>query len=476
MHSGQEKVFIIGSFVMAVFIFISFAGARDDYVVEFREDGFYPQELQVSKGSKVVFVNRTNQPFWPASNPHPTHDINPAFDSGQPINAGGSWNFKFTQDGIFKYHDHLFPYFNGTIIVGDLYDADFAVDTESCLNIAEDDMQRTCFKSLFENTLYKRGLEEGKGLFKELVLLQPDDCHQYGHDLGYYAYGLYSQGQKVGIGQEASYCAYGFWHGFMANMIADSNPESAKEFCESMSGSSPELSLELKRNCYHGIGIGLVPDPPPLRLWGETWRLIEPALIFCDSIGDEDMKSNCYSGVFHPVINYMAAREYMFDFDPNEPFSLCFSQEEKYRPQCYFQIAPKIAGVSGYDLSRAFELLKPLFGIREFGHTFMLSMASFVYPQTSLNEHLNFMDKCRGLDPTVSGLCAHSVVKSFFDTGAPEEEYVAGIEFCDSDKLNESDRLSCFESVVSYSRLFYSDEKMTDICGTIEKNYKNICR
>ena len=82
-----------------------------------KKDSFEPSQVQVKKGTRVIFENEDSQPRWPASNLHPTHGIYPEFDPRQPVEEGTQWSFVFDQVGSWKFHDHLFPSLRGTITV-----------------------------------------------------------------------------------------------------------------------------------------------------------------------------------------------------------------------------------------------------------------------------------------------------------------------------------------------------------------------
>lgn len=81
------------------------------------KDGYSPKESIVGRGDTVLFGNKTGRPFWPASNLHPSHRDYPEFDPKEPIMADETWSFTFTEEGEWKFHDHLAPYFTGTITV-----------------------------------------------------------------------------------------------------------------------------------------------------------------------------------------------------------------------------------------------------------------------------------------------------------------------------------------------------------------------
>lgn len=83
----------------------------------FDGDAYAPQNITIKKGDAIVFENKSDKYFWPASNIHPTHGIYPEFDPKDAVAPGSSWNFKFEKIGSWRYHDHLHPYITGTIIV-----------------------------------------------------------------------------------------------------------------------------------------------------------------------------------------------------------------------------------------------------------------------------------------------------------------------------------------------------------------------
>ena len=88
-------------------------------VIRITDDGFNPQEIRITRGTKVSFVNESEVRRWPASDLHPTHTIYVAFDSQKPIAPGEEWSFVFEKTGKWNMHDHLAPYLVGTIYVTD---------------------------------------------------------------------------------------------------------------------------------------------------------------------------------------------------------------------------------------------------------------------------------------------------------------------------------------------------------------------
>ncbi|MEK9194723.1 MAG: DUF5667 domain-containing protein [Patescibacteria group bacterium] len=95
--------------------------ARLNATVTINSEGFSPKVIEVKKGGKVTWMNKSAVAAWPASAMHPTHKVYPGsgvekcgtaeaskiFDACAGIPAGGEWSFQFNEVGSWKYHDHL---------------------------------------------------------------------------------------------------------------------------------------------------------------------------------------------------------------------------------------------------------------------------------------------------------------------------------------------------------------------------------
>lgn len=70
------------------------------------KDGFSPKILTVKTGTKVTWLNQSENPATVNSSPHPAHTDYPALNLGS-FGAGESLSLTFNKPGTYKYHNHL---------------------------------------------------------------------------------------------------------------------------------------------------------------------------------------------------------------------------------------------------------------------------------------------------------------------------------------------------------------------------------
>ncbi len=85
--------------------------------ITYTSQGFSPTSLKIKKGNTVIFRNKSEKSFWPASAIHPFHTIYPEFDSRKPIESEGIYSIVFERAGSWQYHDHLSSKRTGVVIV-----------------------------------------------------------------------------------------------------------------------------------------------------------------------------------------------------------------------------------------------------------------------------------------------------------------------------------------------------------------------
>jgi plastocyanin len=107
------------------------ATPTSEVIIKITANGFEPKEVEISKGTKVTWINEQSNLSWPASDVHPTHEVYPGssikkcgtpeqdkiFDACRGLNKREKWSFVFNEVGEWHYHDHLNPSWTGKIVV-----------------------------------------------------------------------------------------------------------------------------------------------------------------------------------------------------------------------------------------------------------------------------------------------------------------------------------------------------------------------
>lgn len=83
--------------------------------VRYTNQGYVPNQLEVTVGTVVQFINESDGDMWVASDEHPLHTDLPTFDQFKPTAKTSVYNYTFDQVGIWLFHDHLKPEYNGII-------------------------------------------------------------------------------------------------------------------------------------------------------------------------------------------------------------------------------------------------------------------------------------------------------------------------------------------------------------------------
>ena len=105
--------------VAYAYVSSSFTTGGKSYTIILTSEGFSPDKLTIKKGDTITFKTNMGKPFWPASDIHPTHGIYPEFDPKDAVMPDKTWSYKFEKIGNWRFHDHLAPYYTGTISVSE---------------------------------------------------------------------------------------------------------------------------------------------------------------------------------------------------------------------------------------------------------------------------------------------------------------------------------------------------------------------
>lgn len=464
--------------VMIELILLSKSYGSLSVIIELDEKGFKPQEIQVRKNTVVKFITSRNEPFWPASNLHPTHQIYPQFDPQRQIEPSKSWEFKFDKVGKWKYHDHLNPNYIATIIVVDSNENKnkAAISLAPICGSVDISKKQQCWDELLEQTVKHKGLDAAFQLFAELYQTDPSipkACHGWAHILGKAAYELFRNNKDFILKKETSYCGYGFFHGFIEKLLQETGDVKAtREFCNYASKQLKDEAPGVYRNCLHGIGHGSIEVDDP-KLWGNFQTMLETGLKTCEAVlTDKGELIECFDGSFNAMQQNAYHGEYKLSIDRDDLFKYCRMQKEQYWDSCYYEFTGLIGEVTKHDFKKAASLILKDISARSFvSRTIMKLSADFFQDDIELNDYTKNVLDCRSLPDNLSSTCFDGILLGFIAHGEPNRQYVKGLEFCKYTMLSNQERESCYQWILGQSV-----KKDNPVCQSVEEKYRNYCQ
>lgn len=368
----MKKVYLL--FFLSVFIgvIITYTTlSQKIFIIHMTHEGFVPREAIVSKNTLVKFINDTDKKRWPASNPHPTHDIYSEFDPQQPIPPKQTWSFTALKVGQWKYHDHEFPHMRGTLtVIGktsgkkerplnfpqvlwhqitSLFsplkgNKSVEMNEKETFEYIRKNMKdcyaiggsNKCYKKVADVLMKKLSIPAILNTFKEHENEEAifARCHEVTHYLGRQLYHNEHVFEKS-YGKCTSACWGGCYHGvleayFDENELNPGKADTTKlqkailSICNTEKG---KPNIRLYHECLHGIGHAMM---------FITDSNLPDSLGYCDVLSNIDMREDCYGGVFmensSSSTDLSINSKFTKESDPMYP---CNILDTKYLEICY---------------------------------------------------------------------------------------------------------------------------------------------
>lgn len=287
------------------------------HVVVLNDSGFYPHILTVHQGDDVVFRSTRKEPFWPASDPHPLHDLYSGFDAQKPINTDDSWTLKASKLGTWNYHDHLFPAFRGTVVV---------VPRDEVI-LAASNPKRADMETLIDKLGPNGAYQQVKKVYSKIGSgFSHTATHLFGE-------ALYDRVGPSGISVCDSNFGFGCYHGFFVRAVSDNGVDMAKV----LDAQCVEKFGPYGLGCPHGIGHGL----------GELFgpEKLNEQLEICATLSWQGSLFGCSGGVFMEH-NFPTGIKNENNSDigirqvvNSKYYEPCSSVKKRFRVSCYFEQA-----------------------------------------------------------------------------------------------------------------------------------------
>lgn len=452
-----------------------------EHVVTLTEDGFVPNDLVIRKGEKVIFNTELNEPYWPASSLHPDHTIYPEFDAKERIIPPENWEFVFTKPGVWRYHDHLAPNFGGVITVLDPYQQDAMLASASnkeCLQLSGSEKLQ-CLDVALEKILRTEGITAAFDFFVEIYHADPEVpqvCHGWTHRLGEVGYERYKAGEDIELRPEATFCSYGYFHGFISAMITDTQSiTSALDFCTDVVNELGDQLNGLHNNCVHGVGHGITTiaqeDPEN---WGRFQKSADQGIALCQELYAEEWNLNiCVDGMFHELHMAILNNQYgmrMEDYtDTNDMFYYCKQQEDRFKGPCYYDFITLWPYFFGDDKKAAVEyvfdtMVEPEKNAPRALQTFA---RSFIEVDIVHGDYQESMEACRLVPSYLFEGCIRGLASGFTEHGEPNNMHEEGFSFCRSGYMTPEEYRICITSMVGMLSHQYSPELLAQACSAL---------
>lgn len=336
-----------------------------------------------------------------------------------------------------------------------------------------------CFEDLLDKTLQDKGVSEAFEVLANIYQEEPQfgpECHGFTHKLGDKAYELFSKDKDLAFSTKSSYCGYGFYHGFMENLLHTSGDiKEAQDFCKKAGEKLKDQTSDAEGSCYHGIGHGAVEDVSDPSFWGSSQKIIQPSLDLCEKVAPKDHQRHgklfrCVSGVFNALEIVTTQGKYRLSHNADDPFAICRVQKENYKEACFTQFVVAVMNITGNNFTQSAKIID---SIKENDYaipTLQSLVVELVHQnKTDYQQTLNF---CRDLSSRFQIPCISAFAEGFMKYGPPQEEFVEALNFCNSNLLKDEEKKECFTRILSILRIWYTQEKSKEICQSIDQKYR----
>jgi len=449
-------------------------------IILLNEDGFQPNEITILKGQSVTFQTTRGKIFWPASDPHPAHDVVPTFDPLLPIEPNETWTYTFDEVGSFKFHDHLAPSYRGVVhVVLDREQEITEIDTSNCDAETDENQSWLCWDELMREVVGSKGVAHAMNLMPELVA-NPTfaaKCHSFTHTIGNLAFVEFQTNKELDISPNMNYCGFGFYHGFMEGLFERGGTiMEARELCEYVENKANNGLGATIGACFHGIGHGVV-DGSSKRDWGDPQALVDPGLELCDRVGvTKEELNRCYSGAFNSISIAYRSSLWGLETNPDDPYKFCRDQKEQYKFACYQDMAVAVMGVVEDDFIQSIPFAEDIME-DEYAKENIRNLAGLRISVTFADEaydYNKYIAICKSIQSRLVLSCIRGFGSGLIEFNKPESGYDRAVNFCSNESLTKEEKTYCFLDVLFLIKASETPDGFKAVCQGLDEKYRNI--
>ena len=350
--------------------------------------------------------------------------------------------------------------------------------------------RQKCFAEEIDRILSTKGLDKA---FDALIVFSKKDenfasaCHANAHGIGKVAYLRFASGEKIEYTPKMSYCGYGFFHGFIIALFADTGSiDKAILFCKSLEAPSGSISGGTQA-CFHGIGHGTVDGDDP-NIWGNPALILHPGIEMCKRLPKEDNAQYlCQTGAYNQLEFFSQDSKYKLKSLSDAPYSFCNSEPRARRQGCYTNMIPAVLRITKNDIGEAARYILPRITYPDdstIDNFYVDEMVIIGLFHEFIRLHLGQpkiiiegIKLCHEFSSErVRLACAAGVGGGYMKYDAPESAYDNWRSFCDNPALREDERQACYKYVLSRISLWYNAPRAKKICKSVPTQYRSYCK
>lgn len=355
-------------------------------------------------------------------------------------------------------------------------------------NKLEGVQKQICFRKVIDEALSKNDFSKA---FDILLLLSQEDknfadsCHSNSHSIGKTAYKYYSQERSFAYNPKMSYCAFGFFHGFIEALFAETGKlDQITEFCFALEKMSKIRGIQY--SCFHGLGHGSVDGTIPEH-WGDPKKIIIPGIEVCSQLPKQpEIQYTCIAGAYNSLEILSWDKQYRLETLVEDPFTFCNSEPRERAEACYINMLPVILRNTNqntgeaalYGLDRMKFKSDPSINSEDLENSYLVSLyAEFIRINLPNKEKITLgINECRSLsteklrNACIEGL-SFGVIKYYPPKTALDEWYL----LCSNSYLTEQEKDTCYSYVLGRLSIWYNDAESLRICASAPEKYRTVC-
>ncbi|MEX0917805.1 MAG: hypothetical protein WDZ93_01480 [Candidatus Paceibacterota bacterium] len=340
--------------------------------------------------------------------------------------------------------------------------------------VAKIDCWQEVIRGVFVSDGTQAAFDVFERIYREYDTFSNTGCHRHAHRVGdmayYFDYLTHRDLDRTEFPPNATACGYGFYHGFFEHLIQD-NPDPAfvSLTCAYMDERLKATAPGMRQTCYHGSGHGFLLARADTLVDPREWTLrdfVDVPLAQCESLPDASPFeiSECRQGIYNVIVDWMSDEEYGFTYDRESPFRICDSEAYERQPDCYYEMAQKVDGLSNHDPAKAAAIAQTA-KRKDMQSTIMTVAVSGMVQHRPKEDQQQLLASCRTVPEELLHACIVSLAGGLVEHGTSSGDFEHVFAFCEESGMTETEQTICYEGLYSSISRFVSEAELQTACA-----------